>query len=163
VAHLFGDELYMSAGRIYGGLAPGGPSMIPDECVVRIDTRPQPGISVEEVRGVIQGALNRVQARDSNFQYSLELADLKNPHYIAPDQPVVELLKTALETVKGQPAEYRAASWLGDTASFGHLIPTVIFGPGREPVYTANEYLTIGEIATATQVYAASVAQALAR
>jgi acetylornithine deacetylase len=163
VASLFGEELFMCAGRIYGGLPPGGPSMIPDECVVRIDTRPQPGISVEEVRGVIQAALERVQARDPQFQYSLELADLKKPHYIEPEQPVVQQLKVALETVKGSPAEYRAASWLGDTASFGHLIPTVIFGPGREPVYTANEYLSVGEIATATQVYAACAAQALAR
>jgi acetylornithine deacetylase/succinyl-diaminopimelate desuccinylase-like protein len=163
VASLFGDELFMSAGRIYGGLPPGGPSMIPDECVIRIDTRPQPGISVEEVRGVIQTSLDRVQAHDPQFQYSLELADLKNPHYIAPEQPVVQQLKVALEAATGRPAAYKAASWLGDTASFGHLIPTVIFGPGREPVYTANEYLSFGEIATAAQVYAACVAQALAR
>jgi acetylornithine deacetylase/succinyl-diaminopimelate desuccinylase-like protein len=43
------------------------------------------------------------------------------------------------------------------------LIPTVIFGPGREPVYTANEYLTFEEIEIATRVYAATVAHALAR
>src|ERR1051326_2279014 len=110
VKHLFGAELFMSAGRVYGGLPPGGPSMIPDECVVRIDTRPQPGISVDEVRGVIQASLERVAGRDPQFQYTLELADVKNPHYIEPEQPVVQALKTALEVVKGQPAEYRAAS-----------------------------------------------------
>jgi acetylornithine deacetylase/succinyl-diaminopimelate desuccinylase-like protein len=131
--------------------------------VIRIDTRPQPGISVEEVRGVIQTSLDRVQAHDPQFQYSLELADFKKPHYIAPEQPVVQQLKVALEAATGRPAAYKAASWLGDTSSFGHLIPTVIFGPGREPVYTANEYLSFGEIATAAQVYAACVAQALAR
>ena len=30
----------MVPGRIYGGLAPGGPSMIPDECVIRVDSPP---------------------------------------------------------------------------------------------------------------------------
>jgi acetylornithine deacetylase/succinyl-diaminopimelate desuccinylase-like protein len=161
VANLFGDELFMSAGRIYGGLPPGGPSMIPDECVVRIDCRPQPGVSVAEVRKVIESSIQTVQAGDPNFRYQLELADLKAPHYIAPDAPVVRLLAEAVERVKGQPAEFHAASWLGDTASFGQLIPTAIFGPGREPVYTANEYLSVGEIETATRVYALTVALAL--
>jgi acetylornithine deacetylase/succinyl-diaminopimelate desuccinylase-like protein len=162
VAALFGEELYMSAGRIYGGLPPGGPSMIPDECVVRIDCRPQPGVSVEEVRTVIEASLAAVAAQDPVFRYQLDLADIKDPHYVDPATPVVRLLAEAVERVKGRPVEYRAASWLGDTASFGRQIPTVIFGPGREPVYTANEYLTFGEIETATRVYALSVALALA-
>jgi len=42
VAELFGAETYIVPGRIYGGLPPGGPSMIPDECVIRVDCRPQP-------------------------------------------------------------------------------------------------------------------------
>src|SRR5207342_642858 len=109
IVDLFGAETFIVPGRIYGGLAPGGPSMIPDECVIRIDTRPQPGISVDEVRGVIQSAVDRVQARDPDFQYTLELADLKNPHYIAPEAEVVQHLKLALEIVRDRPADYRAA------------------------------------------------------
>jgi hypothetical protein len=38
VAELFGAEMYLVPGRIYGGLPPGGPSMIPDECTIRIDS-----------------------------------------------------------------------------------------------------------------------------
>ncbi|MEA2550664.1 MAG: acetylornithine deacetylase, partial [Actinomycetota bacterium] len=40
VVDLFGPETFIVPGRIYGGLAPGGPSMIPDECVIRVDARP---------------------------------------------------------------------------------------------------------------------------
>ena len=47
----------MSPGRVYGGLPPGGPSMIPDECVVRVDCRPQPGVTIEEVREEIDRRL----------------------------------------------------------------------------------------------------------
>ena len=46
VAELFGRELYTAVGRIYGGLPPGGPSMIPDECTIRVDSRPQPGVEI---------------------------------------------------------------------------------------------------------------------
>ena len=67
VADLFGAETYIVPGRIYGGLAPGGPSMIPDECVIRVDCRPQPGVSIEQVRAEVdrclaEGARRRTRA-----------------------------------------------------------------------------------------------------
>ena len=55
----------------------------------------------------------------------------------------------------------QAAGWLGDTASFGAKVPTVIFGPGGEPVYCADEHLPVEDIIEATQVYATFAAIAL--
>ncbi len=52
----------MAPGRIYGGLPPGGPSMIPDECVIRVDCRPQPGVTVETVRAEIDRCLDAARA-----------------------------------------------------------------------------------------------------
>src|SRR6266849_606485 len=62
VAALFGTETYIVPGRIYGGLPPGGPSMIPDECVIRVDCRPQPGVTTEQVRGEIERCLAEAKA-----------------------------------------------------------------------------------------------------
>ena len=59
-------------------------------------------------------------------------------------------------------ATYGGGSWLADTASFGNLVPTVIFGPGREPVYMPNEWLATEDIEIAAQVYAATAAILLA-
>ena len=53
------------------------------------------------------------------------------------------------------------AGWLGDTASFGVKVPTVIFGPGGEPVYCPDEHLSVADIIEATQVYASFAALAL--
>ncbi len=159
---LFGPELYMVCGRIYGGLPPGGPSMIPDECTIRIDTRPQPGVSLEETQGVIEAALQRLEERDPEFRARLEVADVKSPYLIGADSPVYHLIHRAIEEVTGESREPRAASWLGDTASFGRDVPTVIYGPGREPVYMPNEYLDLADIHEATRVYAAWSALALA-
>ena len=44
----------------------------------------------------------------------------------------------------------------------GTWFPTVIFGPGREPVYMPNEWLAIEDIEIAAQVYAATAAILLA-
>lgn len=162
VAELFGPELFTAVGRIYGGLPPGGPSMIPDECVIRIDSRPQPGVEEEEVRALIEGAIERARARDPEARYELVLADRKRPHLIARDHPLTEALARSITAITGSEPRYSAGSWLADTASVGHLAPTVIYGPGREPVYMPDEWLDVADIHTAARVYAATAIQLLA-
>jgi acetylornithine deacetylase/succinyl-diaminopimelate desuccinylase-like protein len=163
VAELFGPELYIAVGRIYGGLPPGGPSMIPDECTIRVDSRPHPGVEAETVRDVLEGAIERAKARDPEARYEVVLADRKNSQLIAREHPLVRALAQAYRTITGDEPRYGGGSWLADTASFGHLVPTVIFGPGREPVYMPNEWLDVADIHTAARVNAATAALLLAR
>jgi acetylornithine deacetylase len=158
---LVGPELYTAVGRIYGGLFPGGPSMIPDRCTIRVDTRPQPGVPIEEVKAIITAALERAKARDPQIVYEMIDADIKNSFMVDPNAPIVTALKSAWETVMGRPARFRGGSWLGDTASFGSLCETVIFGPGGEPVYQPNESLALTDIESATRIYALTAASIL--
>lgn len=161
VRELVGPELYMAVGRIYGGLFPGGPSMIPDRCTIRVDTRPHPGVPVEEVQGLLEAAIREAQAEDPQIKVELVLADRKDSFMVSPDAPLVGWTKTAWQRVMGQPPVLHGGSWLGDTASFGRLVETVIFGPGGEPVYTPDEFLEIADIERAAQINALTVAQAL--
>jgi acetylornithine deacetylase/succinyl-diaminopimelate desuccinylase-like protein len=46
--------------------------MIPDRCTIRVDTRPQPGIALDEVRRVLQEALDRAAAPGRAAAVSLE-------------------------------------------------------------------------------------------
>lgn len=162
VVDLFGEETYMSPGRVYGGLPPGGPSMIPDECVIRVDCRPQPGVTTEQVRAEIDRCLAAATKREPRLRAEVTLADVKSGYLAEPGQPVVEVMREAVRQVRGSEPELYAAGWLGDTASFGHKVPTVIFGPGGEPVYCADEHLSIADIVEATRVYTAFGALALA-
>lgn len=162
VAELFGRELFTAVGRIYGGLPPGGPSMIPDECTIRVDSRPQPGVEEAEVEALIQGAVERAMARDPEARYEVVLADRKRPHLIERDHELTIALDQAYRSVTGESPGYGAGSWLADTASTGHHCPTVIFGPGREPVYMPNEWLDVADIETAAKVTTAMAAILLA-
>jgi acetylornithine deacetylase len=162
VSSLFGPETYMAPGRIYGGLPPGGPSMIPDECVIRVDCRPQPGVTVEEVRAEIDECLARALERDSRFQADVVLADVKPGYLAAPGDEVVEVMRRSVRSVRGVEPRLQVAGWLGDTASFGAAVPTIIFGPGGEPVYCPDEHLSLEDIIEATKVYATFAALALA-
>jgi acetylornithine deacetylase len=161
IVDLFGSETYVVPGRIYGGLPPGGPSMIPDECVIRVDTRPQPGVTIEQVRAEIDRCLARALDAEPRLRYSIELADVKSGYLAAPEDTVVELMRAAVREVRGSEPPLVVENWLGDTASFGEKVPTVIFGPGGPPVYCPDEHLTVDDIHEATKVYALFAAGAL--
>jgi len=161
IKDLVGPELYIAVGRIFGGLFPGGPSMIPDRCTIRVDTRPQPGVPLEEVQGVIEEAIRRARARDDEIRVELDVADEKNSYMIEPDAPIVAHLRAAWEEVMGKPAPMVGGSWLGDTASFGHLCETVIFGPGGEPVYQPDESIALSDLEAATKINALTAARLL--
>jgi acetylornithine deacetylase/succinyl-diaminopimelate desuccinylase-like protein len=163
VRELFGAETFIVPGRVYGGLPPGGPSMIPDECVIRVDCRPQPGVTVEQVRAEIDRCLARAGERDPRLRAEVTLADVKDGYLASPDDEVVQHMRDAVRTVRSAEPELQVAGWLGDTASFGAKVPTVIFGPGGEPVYCPDEHLSTSDIIEASQVYASFAALALAR
>jgi len=161
VAELFGTETYVVPGRIYGGLPPGGPSMIPDECVIRVDCRPQPGVSTDLVRAEIDRCLAAAAAADGRFAAEVTLADVKQGYLADQGDLVIRLMSDAVRQVRGAEPTLVSENWLGDTASFGHKVPTVIFGPGGPPVYCADEHLTVADIEEATRVYAVFAALAL--
>ena len=162
VAELFGTETYVVPGRIYGGLAPGGPSMIPDECVIRVDCRPQPGVTPAQVRAEIDRCLAEARAADTRFMADVELVDVKNGYLADPHDEVVRLMSDAVRLVRGEEPVLVTENWLGDTASFGEKVPTVIFGPGGPPVYCPDEHLAVSDIHEATRAYAVFAALALA-
>jgi acetylornithine deacetylase len=163
VVDLVGPELYTTVGRIYGGLPPGGPSMIPDETTIRVDSRPHPGIDADQVRAYLQAVVDRVQRQVRDARFEMVLADRKDAYLIERDHVLVKTLDRAYHAVTGKPPRYGAGSWLADTASFGRLVPTVIFGPGHDPIYTPNESLEIRDIELAARVNTVMAAHLLAR
>lgn len=162
VAAVFGDGLVHAVGRVYGGLPPDGPSMIPDRATCRVDCRVPPGVGPEDVRPHLVRALDALAAEDPDFAYDIVLADEKASYYIPAASREVGWLGEAVTEATGAPPVITGVGWLGDTASFGGLVPTVIYGPGREPVYQANEWLAVEDVHTSVRVYAGTILRALA-
>jgi acetylornithine deacetylase/succinyl-diaminopimelate desuccinylase-like protein len=118
-------------------------------------------VSVEQARAEVERCLERAKDADPRFRAEVVLADVKNGYLADPEDEVVRLMRTAVREVRGVEPALRVENWLGDTASFGEKVPTVIFGPGGPPVYCPDEHLTVDEIHEATKVYAAFAALAL--
>ncbi len=114
------------------------------------------------MRSLIDAAVERARAADPDARYEVVLADQKSPHLIDRAHPLTLALAEGFQLVTGHEPRYGGGSWLADTASFGRLVPTVIFGPGREPVYMPNEWLATEDIEVAARVYAATAALLLA-
>ena len=71
-------------------------------------------------------------------------------------------MRRAVRTIRGGEPRLVTENWLGDTASFGTKVPTVVFGPGGPPVYCPDEHLAVTDIHEAARVYAVFAALALA-
>ena len=105
--------------------------------------------------------IDRAKARDPQIVLEMVDADIKDSFMVDPQAAIVVALRSAWEATMGKPARFHGGSWLGDTASFGRLCETVIFGPGGEPVYQPNELLALTDIEAATRIYALTAANIL--
>ena len=103
--------------------------MVPDECTIRVDSRPQPGVEAEEVRAPLDAAVERARARIRRRGTRLVLADRKNAHLIERDHPLVQALAEAFRSVTGAEPAFGGGSWLADTASTGHPCRPSSSGP----------------------------------
>ncbi len=136
--------------------------MIPDECVIRVDCRPQPGVTVGAgPRRRSTAASPRPSGPTRGSPRRSRWPTSRAATWPSPATEVVRLMADAVRLVRGEEPALVTENWLGDTASFGEKIPTVIFGPGGPPVYCADEHLSVEDIHEATKVYATFAALAL--
>src|SRR5260221_2039111 len=125
VTGLFGPETFIVPGRIYGGLAPGGPSMIPDECVIRVDCRPQPGVTTEEVRAEIDRCLAEAAAADPRFNADVTLSDVKRGYLASAGDEVLRLMADAVRLVGREQPRQVTENSLRAMASLGCHVATL--------------------------------------
>jgi hypothetical protein len=114
--------------------------MIPDECVIRVDCRPQPGVTTEQVRAEIERCLSEARLADQRFAAEVVLADVKNGYLAKPDDPVVRWLPRRSGWYgAGSGACHRELARrhgeLRRQGAHGHL------RPGGPPVYCPDEHL----------------------
>ncbi len=131
---------------------PDKPNTIPDKCILKIDRRFFPNEALDEVKGQIQGIIDRLAGEDSTFKatlklqtakftsykgYSEEIPKLMLPFLTAEDHPFIQKIYVELKKLQ---ENLNFGSWYFNTdggyPSTVMMIPTIGYSPGDERYYS---------------------------
>jgi len=145
----------VNAALIEGGSAP---NVVPDRCVVDIDRRLLPGEDdPADVLAPFRRLIDEIRADHPEVRIDVAIREWTDAAEASPDERIVRLAGAAVTEAGGGLAA--AAGFSGITDARYYLnqakIPTVILGPGSMTVaHTADEWVTVDELATAARAYA---------
>jgi acetylornithine deacetylase/succinyl-diaminopimelate desuccinylase family protein len=141
----------LNVGVIRGGAQV---NIVPNECSIEVDRRIVPGETVIEVQSRYDQLFDGLR---------LEIPDLKVSQYrLLEDWPmetatnahIVQVASAALQRMNLD-AKPTGVPFGSDASKLSRIgIPSIVFGPGSiDQAHTADEYVPIDEVLTATQIY----------
>ncbi|MER2090048.1 MAG: M20 family metallopeptidase [Sporosarcina sp.] len=130
-------------------------NVIPDHCMMTLDIRTVPDQNHDELLGKINSIIQRLKEDDQDFKVELTILDNRPSTITATDDPVVQAIYGAVESVTGETPIYNGVPGATDgTFLHMHGIPIVTIGAGdRDIPHQINEYVDIEELAVTTAIY----------
>lgn len=146
----------VNIGRIGGGQRP---NVVPDSCETEIDIRYLPGKNHLQIIDDLERLIVELRKKDPQIETEIEIIRYRSSLEIAKDSPVIRTIMEAAQGILGRHLELRGMITPGDSEYLVNAgIPSVIFGPGDEHLaHSANEWIAINDILTATEIYAAVI------
>jgi acetylornithine deacetylase/succinyl-diaminopimelate desuccinylase family protein len=145
----------VNAALIEGGSAP---NVVPDRCAVDIDRRLLPGEDdPAAVLAPFRRLIEEIRAEHPEVRIDVTIREWTDAAEASPDERIVRLAGAAVAEAGGGPAAAAGFSGITDARYYlNHAkIPTVILGPGSMTVaHTADEWVTVDELAIAARAYA---------
>ena len=145
---------------IHASLIKGGTelSTYPDYCKIKLERRNLPGEDREQVIEEIHTLLQNLQRQDDQFKADFDVFFLRPAFEISPDQPIVQTVSRAFESICRRSSEFAGMwGWLDSAILAQAGIPTVIFGPSGAGAHAAVEYADVDSIVTTCQVLVQSI------
>jgi succinyl-diaminopimelate desuccinylase len=147
---------------IQAGTVPDGTGLqapcVPDRCRLTLDRRYLIEESVSDVRGEIEGVLERLRADRPGFAYALRELMHVAPIMTEPTAPVPQAVAAAIRAVIGKEAQFVASPGTYDQkhiARIGHLHDCVAYGPGiLDLAHQPDEFVVIEDLAISMRVMA---------
>ncbi|TQR20546.1 M20 family metallopeptidase [Psychrobacillus vulpis] len=130
-------------------------NVIPDHCMMTLDIRTVPDQNHEELLNKIYNIINRLKEDDPDFKVDLTILDNRPSTYTHKNDPVVQAIYDAVQSVTGDEPIYNGVPGATDgTFLHMHGIPIVTIGAGdREIPHQINEYVDIEELAVTTAIF----------
>ena len=128
--------------------------IVPDSCVMIVDTRSVPGQTNKEIWDVFRDLLRELENEYKGFSASVEIIEEREPWEIDMDASLVNSTKRCCEKL-GIPVSFDSANYTTDGCYFSKRgMQTVIFGPGSiAQAHKENEYVSISQLEKAANFY----------
>jgi acetylornithine deacetylase/succinyl-diaminopimelate desuccinylase-like protein len=137
--------------------ARGGSSygMAPDIVRVKVDCRLVPGVPVEGVRSEVEALLSEVRRGRPDLKISRREESFLPPSQADPEAKVVSAVQGAARAVLGRELPLGVSGPANESYllnAFG--IPTVVIGPEGRGAHSADEWVDLDSVETASRLYA---------
>lgn len=145
---------------IHASLISGGTelSTYPDYCKIELERRNLPGEDRRMITEEIQKLLQGIQSRDDQFKADFDVFFFRPAYEISPDQPIVQTVSRACQSIRGQAPKYEGMwAWLDSAILAQAGIPTVIVGPSGDGAHAAVEYVDLDSVMTTARVLVQSI------
>ena len=140
---------------IHASLIDGGTglSTYPDYCKIKLERRNLPGEDRRLVTEEMQELLQNIKRQDEQFKADFDVFFFRPAFEISPDQPIVQTVSRAFESICQRAPKFEGLSgWLDSAILAQAGIPSVIFGPSGEGAHAAVEYVDVESVITTTHV-----------
>jgi len=151
---LFGSPS-LAITQIHGGEAP---NVIPDICTITLDRRLIPGEVLKDALDEISAVIDEEKSVDHSLIVSVKETIGIEPCKIAPEEPIVKVVKDSIAQVRGRKQEISGFPATCDMWCLVQRanIPTIILGPGElSMAHKANESISVDDLYEAARIYAA--------
>lgn len=150
------DHVSVNIGVIQGGTKA---NIVPDKCLLQVDTRVPFGLSHEDV-------MTRARQLLDELGYRYEVRPMKfmgSANYTSPKDPVVQALLKAVQEVRGGNPFGVLQQASSDARYFRlHGIPVLQYGPAElETIHSFNERVKVEDVVASAKVYAAAAVEYL--
>jgi acetylornithine deacetylase len=149
----------LGSGSVHASLIEGGQelSSYPERCVLAIERRTLPGEAAEQLDAEL-GAL--LSAGDARAELSGRTTLVRPPFEVAPDEPIVALLRERAAARLGrEPAVRGHSAWMDAAFIAAAGIPTVVFGPDGGGAHAVEEWVDLASVRDCAEVLLAAAVE----
>jgi acetylornithine deacetylase len=136
----------LGPGSVHASLIEGGQelSSYPERCVLSLERRTLPG---EDAAQLDAELARLVAAGDGTAELSGRTTLVRSPFEVAPDEPIVALLREQVAAQLGrEPAVRGHSAWMDAAFIAAAGIPTVVFGPDGAGAHAVEEWVDLASV-----------------
>jgi acetylornithine deacetylase len=145
----------LGQGSIHASLIQGGQelSSYPAACRLGIERRTIPDEGIDDIEKELQQAVDRIAREDHAFKATVRRVFAREPFQARGDEPIVQLAKRHVESVrKTAPVVAGMSGWMDSALIAAAGIPAVILGPQGMGLHGETEWVDLDSVHACTAV-----------